>query len=397
MAYKKNDVNFSSSFVSKEGFFDIYPSLSNIVKTPALWVWGANYQGVLGTNINPSTLSGVSSPVQTIAGGINWKQVSTESNVVCAIKTDGTLWTWGSNIYGEVGDNTITNKSSPAQTIAGGTTWKSVVMHKLAGAAIKADGTLWMWGWNSYGQLGNNTVTHRSSPVQTTAGGTNWKQVTPGYHTLAVKTDNTLWACGYNSSGQLGDNTRTNKSTFVQTVSAGTNWKQASTSYYSSAAIKTDGTLWTWGDNQYGQLGDNTRIPKSSPVQTVAGGTNWKQVSCSDYGVLAIKTDGTLWSWGANFNGSLGDNTTNHASSPVQTVAGGTNWKQVAAGSMHNAAIKTDGTLWMWGSNGNGQLGDGTTISKSSPIQTIVGGTNWKQVSCGDSTTVAIAEDNVFL
>ena len=182
----------------------------------------------------------------------------------------------------------------------------------------------------------------------------------------------------------------------VQTVAAGTNWKQVSADTI-VGAIKTDGTLWMWGDNGYGQLGDNTRTLRSSPVQTVAGGTNWKQVSTAGDNVGAIKTDGTLWAWGYGGSGKLGDGGNGFSgsrSSPVQTVAGGTNWKQISAGYNHTSAIKTDGTLWLWGSNGVGQLGDNTVASKSSPVQTIAGGTNWKQISSSYDITLAIRDDS---
>ena len=155
----------------------------------------------------------------------------------------------------------------------------------------------------------------------------------------------------------------------------------------------TTGGLWTWGYNSLGALGDNTRVNKSSPVQTIAAGTNWKQVSGGFFHTAAIKTDGTLWLWGYNNNGQLGDNTIAAKSSPVQTIAGGTNWKLVSGGAYHTAAIKTDGTLWLWGRNSYGQLGDNTAVSKSSPVQTISGGTNWKLVSGGEYHTAAIRED----
>ena len=250
---------------------------------------------------------------------------------------------------------------------------------------------LWLWGFNFSGQLGDNSVTHRSSPVQTVAGGTNWKQVSGGDdHTAAIKTDGTLWLWGWNFSGELGDTTRTHRSSPIQTASGGTNWKQVSCGSNTTAAIKTDGTLWVWGMNTYGQLGTNDIVHRSSPVQTISGGTNWKQVSCggntSRNQIAAIKTDGTLWLWGYNAYGQLGDNTIIDKSSPVQTVSGGTNWKQVSTGGNGiTAAIKTDGTLWAWGLNNSGQIGDNTQIYKSSPVQTIAGGTNWKQVSCGMS------------
>jgi alpha-tubulin suppressor-like RCC1 family protein len=387
--------DLANVFVSEYELIDRYVGDS-------LWVTGRGSQGGIGDNTNASK----SSPVQTVAGGTNWKQCSAggttggEGNCA-AIKTDGTLWLWGYNDFGQLGDNTSAHKSSPVQTVAGGTNWKQLSAGGMHCGAIKTDGTLWLWGGNFNGNLGDNTVTRRSSPVQTVAGGTNWKQVSTGLgsngfgyaSTAAIKTDGTLWTWGYNASGGLGDNTITSKSSPVQTVAGGTNWKQVSSSTGNGGsmitAIKTDGTLWTWGRNSSGQLGDNTIVDKSSPVQTVAGGTNWKQVSAAGTIVAAIKTDGTLWLWGDNSNGQLGDNTTTAKSSPVQTVAGGTNWKQVSV-SLLTGAIKTDGTLWLWGYNTFGGLGDNTVVPKSSPVQTVAGGTNWKQVATTSSNAVAI-------
>jgi alpha-tubulin suppressor-like RCC1 family protein len=370
---------------------DVYPylnGLGNNIKTAGLWNWGSNFYGRLGDN----TTTDKSSPVQTITGGTNWRQVAGGGNHTAAIKTDGTLWTWGHNFYGQLGDNTSVNKSSPVQTVTVGTNWRQVECGSVHTAAIKTDGTLWLWGINNNGQLGDNTVTSKSSPVQTIAGGTNWRQVSCGdYHTAAIKTDGTLWLWGWDSNGQLGDNTTTSKSSPVQTIAGGTNWRQVACGNSHTAAVKTDGTLWTWGSNFNGILGDNTTTSKSSPVQTIAGGTNWRQVACGGH-TAAIKTDGTLWLWGWNTNGQLGDSTTTSKSSPVQTIAGGTNWRQVASGAYHTAAIKTDGTLWTWGLGGSGQLGDNTTTDKSSPVQTIAGGTNWKQVACDGNHSTAIQE-----
>jgi rubredoxin len=276
-----------------------------------------------------------------VAGGTNWKQISGDGDRIAAIKTDGTLWMWGYNTEGDLGDNTIVDKSSPVQTVAGGTNWKQTG----GSAAIKTDGTLWVWGNGDYGAIGDGTFgnVHKSSPVQTIAGGTNWKQVARGYNTnAAIKTDGTLWTWGRANQGALGDPGQTSASSPVQTIAAGTNWKQVAIKFWSVAAIKTDGTLWMWGANLYGQLGDGTSTAKLSPVQTVAGGTNWKQVESYTF-TAAIKTDGTLWTWGdAGSYGQLGDNTTVRKSSPVQTVAGGTNWKQVAVGSGVAQAIRED-------------------------------------------------------
>ena len=200
-----------------------------------------------------------------------------------------------------------------------------------------------------------------------------------------------LWGWGTNTNGQLGiNNTTSPKCTPVTTFAGGTNWKQVSCGQFHTAAIKTDGTLWMWGNDNSGQLGINASS-RSTPVTTFAGGTNWKQVSCgSGAFAAAIKTDGTLWTWGLNTNGQLGTNDTNTRTTPVTTFAGGTNWKQVACGNGLTAAIKIDGTLWIWGQNTNGQLGNNTVTQRNTPVTTFVGGTNWKQVACGTLNTAAV-------
>jgi len=387
--YTINDADLDRFYMSTTTLINKY------VKTGSLWMWGYNGLGGLGDNTGINR----SSPVQTVASGTNWNQLSTANWSAGGIKTDGTLWTWGYNNYGQLGDNTVTAYQSPVQTVAGGTNWKQLAIGIQHSACIKTDGTLWTWGRGSAGQLGDNTNIGKSSPVQTISSGNFWKQVAVGYQiTAAIKTDGTLWTWGRNDSSynQLGDGFTISRSSPVQTVASGTNWSQVTCGAYSMAAVKTDGTLWAWGRNDQGQLGDNTLISRYSPVQTIAGGTNWKQASAGMFNTACIKTDGTLWMWGGNNSGSLGDNTRTARSSPVQTAAGGTNWRQVSAlniaggGPNMTACIKTDGTLWTWGDNTYGNLGDNTTIAKSSPVQTAAGGTNWKQVNAGGYTNGAI-------
>jgi alpha-tubulin suppressor-like RCC1 family protein len=354
-----------------------------------LWTWGLGTSGQLGTNNS----SNRSSPVTTVAGGTNWKQVAAGATHMAAIKTDGTLWTWGRGLEGQLGDNTSSSRSSPVTTTGGGTNWKQVACGYRHTAAIKTDGTVWCWGRGDFGQLGQNAVSSRSSPVSTLGGQGNWKQVSCGdFHTAAIKTDGTLWTWGRGTDGQLGAGNSSNRSSPVTTSGGGTNWKQVACGYRHTAAVKTDGTLWTWGFNGFGALGDNTVTVRSSPVTTITGSTNWKQVACGDAHTAAIKTDGTLWTWGYNATGCLGNNTSSSTSSPVTTVAGGTNWKQVSVGYRTTAAIKTDGTLWTWGGNNQGGLGDNTTTSRSSPITTVAGGINWKQVAVGTFTTAAVTD-----
>jgi alpha-tubulin suppressor-like RCC1 family protein len=335
--------NLNLGWITKDYLMSVYPQIANQMITPELWTWGVGGNGQLGNN----TTTDRSTPVTTFAGGANWKQVGSRYNVGAAIKTDGTLWTWGRNSYAMVGDNTATNRSTPVTTFAGGTNWKQVSVGARTLSAIKTDGTLWAWGTNANGQVGDNTTTNRTTPVTTFAGGTNWKQVDNGYfHTTAIKTDGTLWTWGHNSYGQIGNNTSgTNRLTPVTTFAGGTNWKQVSCGFAFTSAIKTDGTLWTWGRGTDGQLGNNTTINRSTPVTTFAGGTNWKQVSCTGTQIAVIKTDGTLWVWGKNVVGGLGDNTAVNRSTPVTTFAGGSNWKQVSCTDNYISAIRTSDDL----------------------------------------------------
>ena len=391
-------VGFKAVYNGRETEIDDLLIKREFFSDGGLYTWGyGDTVGMLGDGTTTSR----SSPGSTAGGlGLNWKQVSgggTASNHMAAIKTDGTLWTWGYGTSGALGDGTTTARSSPVTTAGGGTNWKQVSVGDGFMGAVKTDGTLWTWGDNTAGQLGTNNTTSRSSPGTTVGGGTNWNLVAVGIKvSAAVKTDGTLWTWGQNLDGQLGTGNTTARSSPGTTAGGGTNWKQASCSYAHVAAVKTDGTLWTWGYNNSGQLGTGNTTARSSPGTTAGGGTNWKQVALAQGNLnwrgVAIKTDGTLWTWGTNGFGGLGDGTTTNRSSPGTTAGGGTNWKQVDSAYDMTVAVKTDGTLWTWGRGTSGQLGDGTVTSRSSPGTIAGGGTNWKQVACVYRTGAAITD-----
>jgi len=368
-----------------------------------LFLWGSdNGAGALGNNVS---FSDISTPITTFAGGSNWKQLSCAYDHAAAIKMDGTLWVWGSGQLGQLGLNYVPgavmfNRSTPVTTFAGGNTWKQVSTTDRRTAAIKNDGTLWIWGYNFNGEMGVNDGNSRTTPVTTFAGGNDWKQVSLGAsgncHVAAIKTDGTLWVWGNNTYGQLGTNDSISKSTPVTTFAGGNNWKQVSCGGNSSLiAIKTDGTLWACGSN----AGTNDSVARSTPVTTFAGGNNWKQVSCGGgANNSAIKTDGTLWVWGSGVYGRLGTNDSGTKLTPVTTFAGGNDWKQVSSAYAHTAAIKTDGTLWLWGTNSffgasKGRLGTNDAIDRSTPVTTFAGGNTWKQVSAGTLFTGALSSE----
>jgi alpha-tubulin suppressor-like RCC1 family protein len=332
----------------------------------------------------------VSSPVQ-IPG--NWSKLdngnySTGGGV--AIRNNKTLWGWGYNDKGALGQNNRTTYSSPVQ-IPG--EYSNVSWSYRSMGAVKTDGTLWAWGNNAQGQLGQNDVVLHSSPVQI-GGDTTWGQTR---HSLfnndqfaAVKTDGTLWSWGSNTSGQLGHNQAEAQLAGASspTQIPGTTWSKVSGGNQCFYATKTDNTLWAWGKNNFGQLGNNNIISHSSPVQIP--GTTWNitEVSNSVAVISAFKTDGTLWGWGHNINGALGQNQAPAQlagySSPVQLS--GTTWNQIATyDDGGRLATRSDGTAWTWGYNGNGGLGLNNTTSYSSPTQ--LPGTDWTGDITGKSTS----------
>jgi alpha-tubulin suppressor-like RCC1 family protein len=330
------------------------------IPSTTLWTWGTNVVGALGDG----TTTNKSSPVTTAGGGTNWYKITSTSG----IKTDGSLWVWGDNSTGLLGDGTTVNKSSPV-SIPG--SWTDITVN----FAKASDGRFFaLGGYNTAGQLLNCTYINRSSPSLVvdcwlTISSTNFTNI--NMSTVGIKSDNTLWTIGQANSGELGDGTTIIRSSPVTTAGGGTNWCYASGGYRAMSALKTDGTLWVWGANSNGQLGDGTNLNKSSPVTIAGGGTTWCKIITSKRNGSAIKTDGTLWTWGDNTAGALGYNcsVTAGTNSPVTTAGGGTTWCNVAVGYRNIAAIKTDGTLWSWGCNTAGQVGDGTTVSRSSPIQ----------------------------
>ena len=336
-----------------------------------LWAWGQNYYGQLGLNsrLTPSN-SGYSSPVQL--PGTTWNKVAGGWNHNIATKTDGTLWALGGENYvGELGQNNRINYSSPVQ-IPG--SWSSVGTGYYLSRAIKTNGTLWSWGYNTYGSAGVNNEIRYSSPVQVP--GTTWADTVPffGRHTsAATKTDGTLWVWGQNTYAALGQNNKVNYSSPVQIP--GTTWgtnlehKVAGGGIEGSNAawIKTDGTLWVWGWNGVGQLGLNSKDDsRSSPIQI--SGTTWKSVMSMGYACAATKTDGTLYAWGMNEYGQVGDNSRTQRSSPIQIP--GTTWDICSSAGVNAIKVtKTDGTLWSWGSNDKGELAHNNQVKYSSPVQ----------------------------
>lgn len=358
----------------------------------SLWGWGSNSSGILGNGTTTQT----STPVQ-VGALSDWSMVASGAYSTVMIKQNGSLWLCGSDGYGQnLGMGAAI--SSPVQ-VGLLTNWKSVSSGKYCNVALKTDGTIWGWGNNKVGTLGQGTVaTGVSSPVQMSAA-TNWSAIAvangngnPGSHTLALKTDGTVWGCGYNTAGQLGDNTVVNKSTFVQ-IGSLTTWAAISVGFRATAMIKTDGSMWACGYNYRGQAGIGVfhGANLSSPVK-VLGAQVWASVAVGFGATLAIDTSGKLWACGNDaYNyGFLGLGSAGMGATGVSTfvqVGALTNWASVSLGGLTASAIKTDGTIWGWGANYATQLGTGAVAQYSSPIQ-IGSLSTWKTVTSSGTSSI---------
>ena len=376
-----------------------------------LFLWGDNTSGAIGITVLTNQLT----PTQTTTGGATWDYATGGRFTSAAIKTDNTLWVWGGNDAGQLGINstTILSRTTPVQ-VSGGGKWKSVACGKQFMAAVQLTGGLFTTGTNADGQLGSGNNTARTALTQVGAS-LSWKQVACGYrHTMAIKTDGTLWGFGYNTDGELGigNTVASNSPTQVTATRTGStvnnDWSIVQCGFYHTVALKTDGSLWACGYNEFGQIGDSQKATSALTMKQI-GTDNWSVISAGRNHTSGIKTDNTLWSWGSNIDGQMGMNLDGGGSqgpvppsyisslTPVQpqynSAVDGGPWKSVSCGKFHTAALKTDGTFWTWGYNTDGELGigtSGTATSKTSPNQVTGGGTNWTKVGAGHFVTYGL-------
>jgi len=370
------------------GFNGLWYLISRTATTIA-YGWGINQYGSLGDG----TTSSRSSPVTVLGGFTDWSAVSSSRYGGAGIRADGTLWSWGysSNSVPMLGDNTIVPKSSPVSVVGGFTDWVSVSRGQFFSSALRSSGQIWCWGQNTNGQLGDDTTTARRSPVSLIGGISDWTKHSSGFsHSLALRSNGTLWAWGNGLSGQLGNNASSNRSSPVSVVGGFTDWVSVDGGNIYTLAVRANGTAWAWGNGGNGRLGDNTTSNRSSPVSVVGGFTDWIFLSAGERHSLGLRSNGTIWSWGYNTSGQLGDNTTVTKSSPVSVVGGFTDWTSINAADAHNVALRANGTLWSWGANSFGQLGDNTTSNRSSPVSVVGGFTDWVVVSATQLNVLAI-------
>ena len=319
-----------------------------------------------------------------------WQQVAAGYFHSLGIQVDGSLWAWGSNTYGQLGDGTNTDRNTPTR-IGTDTDWAFVTGGGYFTVAIKTDGTLWTWGRNNYGQLGVDSLINSNVPLQVGTD-TDWVTASAGYeYVIAKKSNNQLWSWGNDGVGQLGIVFANNKIPYFITEA---DWRMVATGHQCTLALKNNGEMWGWGSGENGCLADgNPNGGESTPVLT-QNNLNFRKISIGQSTTIGLKYDGTLWGWGANQEGGVGIGT---IAPPgyilnITQIGNSNDWVDMSMGRYHGRAIKTDGSLWIWGYNHAGQLGDGTIVRKSSPVQVGIGNL-WLDTSGGEQHTLALTQN----
>ena len=331
------------------------------------WGWGDNGSGQLAHD--PGQVPETLLPVQ-IGTGADWTVLSAGSHFVLGIRADGSLWSWGSNTRGELGHGSASFSPTTTPTRVGSATdWVAATAGEFHALARKSDGSLWGWGANDRGQLGAGDFDDRLSPVRVDMA-VDWIDVSAGEsHTLALKSDNTLWAWGNNIFGQLGDGTQLERSTPLH-VGASSFWGAISAGGQDSGAIRDDGTLWAWGN----------RVNGLDMIQKGMD-SDWTTVTSGGRHTLMLKSNSEAWAWGSNESGQLGDGTTSSGglSPPPVRVVSAADWVAASAGGLrilvnaHSLGIRSNGSLWAWGTNHRGHLGIGVADLEAHPEPVLVG------------------------
>ena len=320
----------------------------------------------------------------------SFSAIATGQSSTCGILTGGALVCWGDNGFGKLGDGTAIDRYTPVPVSGMGSGVAQVAVGTDHACAVKTDGSAWCWGSNAYGQLGDGTYTIRYAPTAVSGLATGVsKLATFRYHNCAVKLDGSAWCWGNNATGQLGDGTTTTRNTPVAVSGMASGAAQMTAGGTHSCAVKTDGSAWCWGSNANGQLGNGTTTSSTTPVAVSTMASAVTMISAGFAHTCAVKTDGSAWCWGSNVSGQLGDGTTISSTTPMAVISMASGVTQLVAGYNH-VCVRKSGAVWCWGWNFNGQLGDGTNTQRTSPVAVLGFDFGVTQIAAGGSQSCAI-------
>ena len=377
---------------AEERFVKIFASgyrSAGIRADGTLWAWGDNQFGKLGNGGQFREAR----PLQ-VGQHTDWVTVACGMNHTVGLRADGTLWAWGYNLAGQLGDGTRTNRENPVQI--GSDRWKAVACILDGTFGIKVDGTLWAWGYEALTKLGLPITSNMAVPRQV---GTeqSWSELAGADdHAAGLRSDGTLWTWGNNESGQLGLGHNQPGYQLPRQVGNRADWAQVACGYQFTHAIRRDGTLWAWGDNVAGQLGDGTAfLDRWEPVQ-VGSDSDWTSVSCGVDHALGGRRDGRLWAWGSNAERAVGMRVTSIFTSPMLVPQVNIKQGAIAVGNGHTLVVKDDDSLVTWGLNTYGQLGNGTaTLNYLQPVKRD-SSASWVDVASRYTHTLAVQEDGTL-
>lgn len=333
-----------------------------------LWCWGYNGEGQLGDG----TTTDRTTPVQ-VGHADSWATVSPGGSHTCATRVDGSAWCWGLNTQGELGDGTTQQRLTPVR-VGKANDWTALQAGSTHTCGLRGDGIAWCWGSNDFGKLGNGEHgrKHTEKPVRVTTKREFGSLEVGDEHACAISTDGRAWCWGSNFSGQLGIGSqgRQNSRDVPTLVDENSDWTALRGGYQTTCGIRSGGTAWCWGDNSSGQLGDGTKITRTVPTH-VGKSARWSDIQPGGSHACGVHVDGSAWCWGSNEHGQVGDGSKASRSNPTR-VGSARNWVSASAGGStyvnHSCGVRTTGAAWCWGENGNGQIGDGTTTDRLTPV-----------------------------
>lgn len=357
----------------------------------SLWCWGLNNYGHLGLGDTATR----SSPAQ-VGSDLNWSQVSVGARHTCAIRDDSTLWCWGENGWGQLGNGSTASSDVPAQ-IGSVNSWAQVSSGTLSTCAVRDDGSLWCWGANNSGQLGDGTTDLRTEPVRVGEASSVWEKVElskSGMFGCALQSNQSLWCWGENGTGQLGINPSTHRSTVPVKVGLTETWTDLSLGHAFACATRSDQSLWCWGRNLRGELGDATMVSRYQPAE-VASAHTWRTLAVGYEHACALDSTRSIWCWGLNDVGQLGIRRAGTKQLPAEVTSPAVSFVQISGGSRHACGVDSNQRLWCWGGNLNGELGIGSALDQPSVVQ-VGTALDWRAVSAGTQHTCAIRESGTL-